>query len=70
MGKVGLDIVITHQASNKCYQEGIVLPNPNSNNEAKYVALIRGLETYLDIGITCLCVYVDTMLIIKKIRGS
>ena len=41
-----------------------------SNNEAKYAALIKGLEKGLDLGISKLLVYGDAMLIVKQIRGT
>ena len=70
LGKAAAGIVIADPLNNKIHQEGIHLPEAKSNNEAEYAALIKGLEVCLDLGITCLCVYGDAMLIIKQIRGT
>ena len=58
-------IVIHDPAGWKIYQEGFLLRGVKSNNEAKYAALIKGLEKVLDLGISKLLVYGDAMLVIK-----
>ena len=63
-------IVIHDPMGLKIHQEGFLLPGVKSNNEAKYAALIKGLEKGLDLGISKLLVYGDAMLIIKQIKGT
>ena len=70
MGKAATCIVIVDLLGNKIHQEGIHLPEAKSNNEAKYAALIKGLEVCLELGITHLCVCGDAMLIINQINGT
>lgn len=41
-----------------------------SNNEAEYLALIWLLEQCIEKGITELCVYVDSQLVVKQVNGE
>ena len=56
-------------ASEKVMERGLVLPDVSSNNEAEYVALLKGLEWCVSNNITCLNVYGDSMLIVKQVQG-
>ena len=47
----------------------MVLPDVSSNNEAKYVALLKGLEWCVSNNITRLNVYGYSMLIMKQVQG-
>ena len=70
LGRATASVVITDPLGNKVHQEGMHLPKAKTNNEAKYAGLIKGLEMCINLGITCLCVFGDAMLIIKQIRGT
>ena len=48
-------------------EEGIVLLNVSSNNEAEYAALIAGLEWCVSNEVNRLNVYGDSMLIVKQV---
>ena len=60
-------MVVFNPASEKGMERGLVLPNVSSNNEAEYVALLKGLEWCVSNKITRLNVYGESMLIVKQV---
>ena len=61
-------MVVFNPTSEKVMERGLVLPDVSSNNEAKYAALIKGLEWCVSSGINRLNVYGDSMLIVKQVQ--
>ena len=68
-GKAAAGMVVFNPAKEKVMERGMVLLNVSSNNEAKYVALIGGLEWCASNEIDRLNVYGDSMLIVKQVQG-
>ena len=62
-------IVVLNPANEKVMERGLVLPDVSSNNEAEYVALLKGLEWCVSNNIPRLNVYGDSMLIVSKCRA-
>ena len=58
-------MVVFNPVKEKVMERDIKLLNVSSNNEAKYAALIAGLEWCVSNNINCLNVYGDSMLIVK-----
>ena len=68
-GRAAARIVVFNPLKEKAMERGMVLLNVFSNNEAKYAALIVGLECCVSNEINQLNVYEDSMLIVKQIQG-
>ena len=68
-GRAATRMVVFNPVTEKVMERGIELLNVSSNNEAKYAALIEGLEWCVPNGINFLNVYGDSMLIVKQVQG-
>ena len=62
-------MVVFNPIKEKVMERGIELVNVSSDNEAEYVALIKGLEWCVSNDINFLNVFGDSMLIIKQVQG-
>ena len=62
-------MVVFNPVKEKLMERGIELLNVSSNNKAKYVALIAGLEWCVSNEVNELNVYGDSVLIVKQVQG-
>ena len=66
--KAGIGIVLVSPEGGILHTS-CALEEPCTNNEAEYEALIVGLEVALDIGVRCIQVYGDSLVVIRQILG-
>ena len=68
-GRAAARIVSFNPLKEKVMERGMVLLKVSSNKEAKYVALITGLEWCVSNEVNQLNVYGDLVLIVKQVQG-
>ena len=68
-GKAAAGVVVFNPLNEKVMERGLILQEVSSNNEAKYAALLTGLEWCVSNNINRLNVYGDSMLIVKQVEG-
>jgi ribonuclease HI len=66
-GQAGIGVILVVDGGVKRLSEYIGF---KTNNEAEYMALIRGLETALEMGVRDAVVYSDSQLLVQQLRGS
>ena len=68
-GRAAAGIVLFNPLKEKVMERGMVLLNVSSNTEAKYAALIVGLEWCVSNEVNQLNVYGDSILLLNKCKG-
>lgn len=66
-GKAGIGVIINSGGAVRRISEFIGV---KTNNEAEYTALIRGLETALEMGVRNVIVYSDSELMVQQFLGG
>lgn len=65
---LGISAAIVY-IKNKKYITSKIIEQPTNSNVAEYTALIIGLKIALDLGVTEISVYGDSMLVINQVQG-
>ena len=68
-GPAGVGIVLT-TTDNKTINEASIFLGTTTNNASEYMALIHGLQIAQKYGISRICIFMDSMLIVKHITGE
>lgn len=67
-GPAAIGVIIKH--NDKIVRELGIFLGEKTNNEAEYTALITGLETCKEIGVTDLTCKLDSELVVKQVNGE
>ncbi|GBC68979.1 14.7 kDa ribonuclease H-like protein [archaeon HR01] len=66
-GQAGIGVVLEYGGAVRKVGEYVGV---RTNNEAEYIALIRGLEMALEMGVSEVTVYSDSQLLVRQLAGE